>query len=45
MTLSKDFHSFMIPAEAQLYDIQNQAHEVIFERITQDIYNATLAKW
>ena len=37
------FYDF--PAEAQLYDIQNQAHEVIFERITQDIYNATLAKW
>ena len=37
------FYDF--PAEAQLYDIQNHAHEVIFERITQDIYNATLAKW
>jgi hypothetical protein len=37
------FYDF--PAEAQLYDIQNQAHEVIFERITQDIYNTTLAKW
>ena len=37
------FYDF--PAEAQLYDIQSQAHEIIFERITQDIYNATLAKW
>ena len=36
------FYDF--PAEVQLYDIQNQAHEIIFERITQDIYNATLAK-
>ena len=37
------FYDF--PAEAQLYDIQSQAHEVIFERMTQDIFNATLAKW
>ena len=37
------FYDF--PAEAQLYDIQNQAHELIFERLTQNIFNATLAKW
>ena len=37
------FYDF--PAEAQIYDIQSQAHEVIFERMTQDIFNATLAKW
>ena len=32
-------------ADKQLYDIQSQAHEIIFERITQDIFNETLAKW
>ena len=37
------FYDF--PAEKQLYDIQGPAHDEIFERITQDIFNATLAKW
>lgn len=37
------FYDF--PAEIQLYDIQGSAHDEIFERITQDIFNATLAKW
>ena len=32
-------------ADKQLYDIQGQAHDIIFERITQDIFNETLAKW
>ena len=31
--------------DKQLYDIQGQAHEIIFERITQDIFNETLAQW
>ncbi len=33
------------PADKQLYDIQGAAHDEIFERITQDIFNETLAKW
>ena len=33
------------PAEHQLISIKNEAHEIIFERITQDIFNASLAKW
>ena len=37
------FYDF--PAEKQLYDIQGSAHDEIFERIIQDIFNATLAKW
>ena len=37
------FYDF--PAEKQLYDIQGPAHDEIFERITQDIFNETLAKW
>ena len=37
------FYDF--PAEKQLYDIQGSAHDEIFERITQDIFNATLARW
>lgn len=37
------FYDF--PADRQLYDVQNQAHEILFERITQDIFNETLAKW
>ncbi|MCY4561972.1 MAG: LptE family protein [Flavobacteriaceae bacterium] len=33
------------PAELQLFDVKDEAHEAIFERITQDIFNDTLAKW
>ena len=33
------------PAEAQLLNIKSEAHDIIFERITQDIFNASLAKW
>ena len=32
-------------ATEQLQSIQNEAHEVLFERITQDIFNESLAKW
>ena len=32
-------------AQQQLVSVKNEAHKVIFERITQDIFNATLAKW
>lgn len=42
----KKFNFFYdFPGDKQLYDIQGQAHDEIFERITQDIFNATLAKW
>ena len=38
------FYDF--PGSAQLLGAQKAtAHEEIFERITQDIFNATLAKW
>jgi hypothetical protein len=33
------------PAATQVSTIKNEAHEAIFERITQDIFNASLAKW
>ena len=36
---------FDFPAESQLINIKSEAHDVIFERITQDIFNASLAKW
>ena len=29
----------------ELFDIKDAANREIFERITQDIFNATLAKW
>lgn len=32
-------------ASAQLSTVKSEAHEVIFERITQDIFNASLADW
>ena len=32
-------------ANQQLFDIKDSANREIFERITQDIFNATLAKW
>ncbi len=37
------FYDF--PAELQVYDIIDSAHKEIFDRITQDIFNDTLAKW
>jgi len=36
---------FDYPADAQLATVKSEAHEVIFERITQDIFNASLADW
>jgi hypothetical protein len=36
---------FDYPAEPQLLNVKSEAHEIIFERITQDIFNASLAKW
>lgn len=36
---------FDYAADLQVYDIKDEAHEVIFERILQDIFNDTLAKW
>lgn len=33
------------PANVQLAAIKSEAHEVIFERLTQDIFNASLADW
>lgn len=33
------------PAEIQLLNVKSEAHDIIFERITQDIFNASLAKW
>ncbi len=33
------------PANQQLSTVKSAAHEVIFERITQDIFNASLADW
>ena len=36
---------FDFPAEQQLISIKNEAQEIIFERLTQDIFNASLAKW
>ena len=33
------------PGNLQVYDIKDTALEEIFERITQDIFNETLAKW
>ena len=32
-------------ANQQLFDIKTEAHKIIVERITQDIFNASLAKW
>ena len=35
---------FDYPAETQLLNVKSEAHDIIFERITQDIFNASLAK-
>ncbi|MGA0011991.1 MAG: LPS assembly lipoprotein LptE [Flavobacteriaceae bacterium] len=37
------FYDF--PANSLLESVKSQAHEVIFERLTQDIFNASLADW
>ena len=36
---------FDFDATAQVQAIQAEAHEILFERITQDIFNESLAKW
>ena len=36
---------FDYPAETQLLNVKSEAHDLIFQRITQDIFNASLAKW
>jgi len=46
----KDFekqfsHYYDFPANAQLSSVKSAAFEVIFERIGQDIFNASLANW
>ena len=33
------------PANSQLSSVRDEAHLVIFERLTQDIFNASLADW
>ncbi len=37
------FYDF--PADKLLSDVQAEAHQVIIEQITQDIFNDSLAKW
>lgn len=36
---------FDFPAASSINTVKSEAYEVIFERITQDIFNDTLAKW
>ena len=44
--LKKSYSFFYdFPAELQVYDVIDSAHNEIFDRITQDIFNDTLAKW
>lgn len=38
-------HFYDYPASAQLSSVKDEALEVIFERIQQDIFNASLADW
>jgi len=33
------------PANVQLNSVKDEAHEELFERITQDIFNTSLANW
>jgi hypothetical protein len=33
------------PANSQLSMVKDEAHQIIFERITQDIFNKSLADW
>lgn len=36
---------FDFPGDQLLESVKSEAHEVLFERITQDIFNASLADW
>ena len=36
---------FDYDANSQLASVRDEAHQVIFERLTQDIFNASLADW
>ncbi len=36
---------FDYDANSQLASVRDEAHQVIFERLTQDIFNASLANW
>jgi len=36
---------FDYPANSQLATVKDEAHQIIFERITQDIFNKSLADW
>jgi hypothetical protein len=38
-------HFFDFPDTSQLQSVKAEAHEEIFERITQDVFNESLAKW
>ena len=38
-------HFYDFAADLQVYDIRDNALDEIFERITQNIFNETLAKW
>ena len=38
-------HFYDFPDTAQLQSVKADAHDEIFERITQDIFNESLAKW
>ena len=38
-------HFYDFAADLQVYDVRDTALDEIFERITQDIFNETLAKW
>ncbi len=44
--LSKTYsYYYDFPADKLLDDVKAEAHQVIMEQITQDIFNDTLAKW
>ena len=44
--LKEDFPFFLtIQLNNNFFSIKSEAHEIIFERLTQDIFNASLAKW
>ena len=45
VTKNVNYFFFDFDAAAALTSIQAQAHEEIFERLTQDIFNASLGNW
>ena len=42
---SNFMHYYEYPSETTLADVQNEAHEIIFDQVTEDIFNKAFTDW